>query len=119
MKALLLDNALRLLDHVVSPRARGGERACTRPAARQRCDDRLPDSASILRAGRREEEGRFEREIARRTFEYSKFKDVTQFLLYDQVRETWNRYKRIGAGSQAWADSLRTKRRGFFIAGDR
>ena len=45
---------------------------------------------------------KFEREIARRTFEYSNLRDVTQFLLYDQVRDTWNRYKQIGPGSQAW-----------------
>jgi hypothetical protein len=45
---------------------------------------------------------KFEREIARRTFEYSGLRDVTQFLLYDQVRETWNRYRQIGAGSEAW-----------------
>jgi hypothetical protein len=45
---------------------------------------------------------KFEREITRRTFEYSGLQDVTQFLLYGQVRDTWNRYKQIGAGSQAW-----------------
>jgi hypothetical protein len=50
---------------------------------------------------------KFEREIARRTFEYSKLRDVTQLLLYDQVRETWNRYKQIGAGSQARVGSRR------------
>jgi hypothetical protein len=45
---------------------------------------------------------KFEREIARRTFEQSGLIDVTRFLLYEQVRQTWNRYRSIGAGSKEW-----------------
>jgi type II restriction enzyme len=45
---------------------------------------------------------KFEREIARRTFEQSRLKDVTQFLFYDQVRQTWQKYRSVGSGSKAW-----------------
>lgn len=45
---------------------------------------------------------KFEREIARRTFEQSRLKNVTQFLRYDQVRQTWQKYLSIGAGSKEW-----------------
>lgn len=45
---------------------------------------------------------KFEREIARRTFEHSGLIDVTQFLLYAQVRETWEKYRGIGEGSRQW-----------------
>jgi hypothetical protein len=45
---------------------------------------------------------KFEREIARRTFEQSRLKDVTRFLRYDQVRETWQKYRGVGAGSKEW-----------------
>jgi len=50
---------------------------------------------------------RFEREISRRTFEQSGLKDVTKFLLYDQVRQTWQRYQTVGAGSKAWGAANR------------
>ncbi len=51
-------------------------------------------------------ERKFEREIARRTFDHSGLIDVTRFLLYDQVRQTWQRYQSVGAGSKAWGASL-------------
>jgi hypothetical protein len=47
---------------------------------------------------------KFEREIARRTFEHSGLRDVTKFLLYNQVRQTWNKYREIGAGSKEWGE---------------
>jgi len=47
---------------------------------------------------------KFEREIARRTFEHSGLRDVTKFLLYDQVRQTWRKYKEIGTGSKEWGE---------------
>jgi hypothetical protein len=47
-------------------------------------------------------QARFEREISRRTFEHSGLRDVTFFLPYGDVRETWDRYRRLGVGSQAW-----------------
>ena len=56
---------------------------------------------------------KFEREIARRTFEHSGLRSVTRFLLYDQIRETWKRYAEIGAGSKDWGEppeGLRTPR---------
>jgi hypothetical protein len=45
---------------------------------------------------------KFEREIARRTFEHSGLRDVTQFLYYDQVRQTWKKFQAIGEGSREW-----------------
>jgi hypothetical protein len=48
-------------------------------------------------------QAKFEREIARRTFEHSGLRDVTKFLLYDQVRQTWLRYNEVGAGSREWS----------------
>ena len=48
---------------------------------------------------------KFEREIARRTFEHSGLIDVTQFLHYAQVRETWEKYRGIGEGSRQWGAS--------------
>jgi hypothetical protein len=45
---------------------------------------------------------KFEREISRRTFEHSGLRDVTKFLLYDQVRQTWRKYREIGVGSKEW-----------------
>jgi hypothetical protein len=45
---------------------------------------------------------KFEREITRRTFEQSRLKDVTQFLRYDQVRQTWQKYRSVGTGSKEW-----------------
>lgn len=48
---------------------------------------------------------KFEREIARRTFEQSGLIDVTRFLLYDQIRQTWQRYMTVGSGSKAWGSS--------------
>lgn len=49
---------------------------------------------------------KFEREIARRTFEHSDLINVTRFLLYEQVRQTWLRYRSVGAGSKAWGSDL-------------
>ena len=45
---------------------------------------------------------KFEREISRRTFEHSGLISVTKFLNYEVVRETWQRYKGVGAGSRTW-----------------
>jgi hypothetical protein len=45
---------------------------------------------------------KFEREIARRTFQHSELKNVTQFLRYDQVRQTWQKYRSVGTGSKEW-----------------
>jgi hypothetical protein len=45
---------------------------------------------------------KFEREIARRTFDHSGLASVASFLQYDQVRETWQRYRTVGSGSRAW-----------------
>jgi hypothetical protein len=45
---------------------------------------------------------KFEREIARRTFEQSGLIDVTRFLRYEQVRQLWQRYQSVGAGSKDW-----------------
>lgn len=45
---------------------------------------------------------KFEREIARRTFEQSGLRNVTKFLYYDLVRQTWRQYQTIGAGSREW-----------------
>ena len=50
---------------------------------------------------------KFEREIARRTFEHSGLRDVTQYLFYDQVRDTWKRFQAIGAGSKEWGKPAR------------
>jgi len=47
---------------------------------------------------------KFEREIARRTFEHSGLRDVTKFLLYDQVRQIWRKYREIGTGSKEWGE---------------
>ena len=48
---------------------------------------------------------KFEREIARRTFEDSGLRKITKFLLYDQVRQTWRKYREIGVGSKEWGES--------------
>jgi hypothetical protein len=45
---------------------------------------------------------KFEREIARRTFEHSGLVEVTRFLAYEQVRQTWQRYQSVGEGSKSW-----------------
>lgn len=45
---------------------------------------------------------KFEREIARRTFDQSGLIEVTRFLLYEQVRQTWQRYQGVGPGSTEW-----------------
>lgn len=47
---------------------------------------------------------KFEREVARRTFEHSGLIDVTRFLLYDDVRQTWQRYRSVGSGSKTWGE---------------
>ena len=46
---------------------------------------------------------KFEREIARRTFEQSGLIDVTKFLRYEQIRQTWQQYRTVGAGSKDWS----------------
>lgn len=51
---------------------------------------------------------KFEREIARRTFEHSGLIDVTRFLLYEKVRQTWQLYRGVGAGSRAWSGTMLT-----------
>ncbi len=51
-------------------------------------------------------QAKFEREIARRTFEHSGLRDVAKFLLYDQVRQTWRRFQDLGAGSKEWGSQL-------------
>ncbi len=48
---------------------------------------------------------KFEREIVRRTFEQSGLIDVTKFLLYDQVRQTWQLYQTVGEGSKGWGET--------------
>jgi len=50
---------------------------------------------------------KFEREIARRTFEHSGLRDVTQFLYYEQVRQTWKKFQDIGRGSKEWGSRSR------------
>jgi hypothetical protein len=45
---------------------------------------------------------KFEREIARRTFEHSGLRKVTKYLFYDLVRQTWRQYQEVGAGSRVW-----------------
>jgi type II restriction enzyme len=47
---------------------------------------------------------KFEREIARRTFDHSGLRHVTKFLLYDQVRQTWKKYREVGTGSKEWGE---------------
>jgi hypothetical protein len=49
---------------------------------------------------------KFEREIARRTFDHSGLINVTRFLLYEQVRQTWLRYRTVGQGSKAWGHGV-------------
>jgi hypothetical protein len=49
---------------------------------------------------------KFEREIVRRTFEQSGLIEVTRFLLYEQVRQTWQRYRSVGSGSKSWSAGL-------------
>jgi hypothetical protein len=45
---------------------------------------------------------RFERQIARRTFEHSGLRAVTRFLFYAQVRQMWQKYAGLGGGSEEW-----------------
>jgi hypothetical protein len=45
---------------------------------------------------------KFERELARRTFEHSGLGDVTKYLFYAVVRETSSRYQGVGLGSSGW-----------------
>jgi hypothetical protein len=49
---------------------------------------------------------KFEREVARRTFEHSGLRNVTRFLFYDLVRQTWGKYEDVGAGSREWGQAL-------------
>jgi len=46
---------------------------------------------------------KFEREIARRTFEHSGLRKVTLFLFYDHVRDTWQKFQAVGEGSREWS----------------
>lgn len=48
---------------------------------------------------------KFEREIARRTFEHSGLREVTRYLFYDHVRDTWRKFQAIGEGSRGWSKS--------------
>jgi len=48
---------------------------------------------------------KFEREIARRTFEHSGLREVTRYLFYDHVRDTWRKFQAVGAGSREWSQS--------------
>jgi hypothetical protein len=50
---------------------------------------------------------KFEREIARRTFENSGLAGVTKFVAYDQIRKTWDRYRNLGSGSRDWSNPAR------------
>jgi hypothetical protein len=47
---------------------------------------------------------KFEREVARRTFEHNGLRNVARFLYYDLVRQTWRRYQDVGAGSRVWGE---------------
>jgi hypothetical protein len=53
---------------------------------------------------------KFEREIARRTFEQTGLRYVTRFLFYDLVRQTWQRYQQVGTGSREWGQPLTPSR---------
>ncbi len=46
---------------------------------------------------------KFEREVARRTFEHSGLRDVTRYLYYESVRDTWRKFQAIGEGSREWS----------------
>jgi hypothetical protein len=48
---------------------------------------------------------KFEREVARRTFQQSGLREVTKYLFYELVRRTWSKYQNVGAGSSAWGDT--------------
>jgi hypothetical protein len=48
---------------------------------------------------------KFEREIARRTFEHSGLSEVTRYLYYEHVRETWRKFQAVGEGSREWSRS--------------
>ena len=50
---------------------------------------------------------KFEREITRRTFEHSGLISVTHFLTYEDVRQIWQRYRSVGAGSKEWSVKAR------------
>ena len=47
---------------------------------------------------------KFEREVARRTFENSGLQGVTKYLSYDLVRQTWSKYQGVGPGSREWGN---------------
>jgi hypothetical protein len=47
---------------------------------------------------------KFEREVARRTFENSGLQGVTKYLSYDLVRQTWSKYQGVGRGSREWGN---------------
>jgi type II restriction enzyme len=66
----------------------------------------LPIAEAFIVGDGEKTKRKFEREIARRTFEHSKLIEVTRFLLYEQVRQTWQRYQGVGPGSKAWGASL-------------
>jgi hypothetical protein len=65
----------------------------------------FPISEAFIVGDGEKTQRKFEREIARRTFDQSGLIDVTRFLFYDQVRQTWQRYMGVGAGSKAWGAS--------------
>lgn len=46
---------------------------------------------------------KFEREVARRTFDHSGLRAATSFLPYAEVRQVWQRYQELAGGSEAWA----------------
>jgi hypothetical protein len=48
---------------------------------------------------------KFEREIARRTFEHSGLRKVTRYLYYEHVRDTWRKFQAVGEGSREWSHS--------------
>jgi hypothetical protein len=62
----------------------------------------FPISEAFIVGDGEKTQRKFEREIARRTFEHSDLISITRFLMYDQVRQTWQRYQSVGAGSRAW-----------------
>src|SRR4029450_9557836 len=46
---------------------------------------------------------KFEREIARRTFEHSRLREVPRSLYYGHVRDTWQKFQAVGEGSRGWS----------------
>lgn len=46
---------------------------------------------------------KFEMEIARRTFAHSGLREVTRYVYYEDVRDTWRKFQAIGQGSREWS----------------